>query len=144
MMRSPLLQNLINEHQFPLVDVDNIDALLRSHEHVVLFFSENPKHFPESNDVAVILPELIKAFEARIVAGIVDETAERQLHKRYAFNKWPALVFLRRGEYLGVITGMQNWSEFQTEFERLLSGPVSQPPSFGIPIQVNSSNECGS
>lgn len=144
MMRSPLIQNLIDEHRYSLISADNVDGFLQEHEHVVLFFTENPKHFPESNDVAVILPELIKACGGQVVAAVVDESAERALHKRYAFNKWPALVFLRQAEYLGVITGIQNWSEFKAEFERLLAGPTSQPPGFSIPIQVEAAGSCGS
>jgi hydrogenase-1 operon protein HyaE len=144
MMRSPLIQNLIDEHNCELITEDNVDDFLQQHEHVVLFFTENPKHFPESNDVAVILPELIKAFDGVVVAAVVDESAERALHKRYAFSKWPVLVFLRRSEYLGVITGMQNWSEFKAEFERLLAGPVRQPPSFSIPVEVESAGNCSS
>jgi hydrogenase-1 operon protein HyaE len=144
MMRSPLIQNLIDEHNCALITEDSADDFLRQHEHVVLFFTENPKHFPESNDVAVILPELIKSFTGQVVAAVVDESAERALHRRYAFNKWPALVFLRRSEYLGVISGMQNWQEFKHEFERLLAGPVSQPPSFTIPLQVESAGNCSS
>jgi hydrogenase-1 operon protein HyaE len=137
-MRSPLIQNLIDNHSYELITEDNVDDFVQQHEHVVLFFTENPKQFPESNDVAVILPELIKTCGGQVIVGVVDESAERALSKRYAFNKWPALVFLRRGEYLGVITGMQNWQEFNSEFNRILTGPVSQPPNFNIPLQVES------
>lgn len=143
-MRSPLIQNLIDVHNCELITEDNVDGFLQQHEHVVLFFTENPKHFPESNDVAVILPELIKTLDGQVVAAVVDENSERALLKRYAFNKWPALVFLRRGEYLGVITGMQNWQEFNSEFKRLLTGPISQPPNFNIPLQVESAGNCSS
>lgn len=139
-MRSPLIQKLIDKHKYELITEDNVDDYLLQHEHVVLFFTENPKHFPESNDVAVVLPELIKPRDGHVVAAVVDESAERSLLKRYAFNKWPALVFLRRGEYLGVITGMQNWQEFNGEFNRILTGPVIQPPNYNIPLQVESAS----
>jgi hydrogenase-1 operon protein HyaE len=134
MMRSPLLQALMDEHQYPLLTEDNVDEFLQDHDDVVLFFSENPKHFPEANDVAVILPQLVAQFGDRLTPGVVDEAAERALHKRYGFNKWPALVFLRRGDYIGVITGMQNWAEFQAEFERMLAANPGRAPEFAIPV----------
>jgi hydrogenase-1 operon protein HyaE len=134
MMRSPLIQALIDEHHYTLLTEDNVESLLQAHEEVVLFFTENPRHFPESNDVAVILPELMRQFGHRLTAAVVDESMERLLHKQYACNKWPALVFLRRGEYLGVITGMQNWSDFTGEIERILAATPGKVPDFTIPV----------
>jgi hydrogenase-1 operon protein HyaE len=133
-MRSPLIQALIDEHHYTLLTEDNIEAFLQTNEDAVLFFSENPKQFPESNDVAVILPELMRQFGHRLTAAVVDESAERSLHKRYVFNKWPALVFLRRGEYLGVITGMQNWSDFMGEIERILAAAPVKASELELPV----------
>jgi hydrogenase-1 operon protein HyaE len=134
MMRSPLIQALLDKQGYALLTEDNVDEFLRSHEDVVLLFTENPQHFPESNDVAVVLPELMQCFGGRLTAAVVAESAERSLHRRYAFNKWPALVFLRRGQYLGVIEGMQNWAEFSAEMERILAGTPGKAPEFTIPV----------
>lgn len=134
MMRSPLIQELIDTQHYTLLTAENADAFLAAHDDVVLFFTEEPKNFPESNDVAVILPELLKAFAGRLTAAVVDASAERALHQRYAFNKWPALVFLRRGEYLGVIIGIHDWATFNYEFERVLASTPSKAPAFTIPV----------
>ena len=134
MMRSPLIQDLIDTHHYTVITQDNIESFTTAHDDVVLFFTEEPKNFPESNDVAVILPELLKAFAGRLTAAVVDTSVERALHQRYAFTKWPALVFLRRGEYLGVITGMRDWSEFQREFDRVLAATPGKAPAFTIPV----------
>ncbi len=136
-MRSPLIQQLVDIHQFDVVTEDTLDAFVQGHKDVVLFFTENPKHFPESNDVAVILPELLTQYQGRLTAALVAADSERVLHKRYGFNAWPALVFLRDGEYVGVITGMQNWSEFKLEFDRMLHSAPRTPPSFTIPVLVS-------
>lgn len=134
MMRSPLIQALVDEYHYMLVTEDNIHEFLQAHENVVLLFTENPQHFPESNDVAVILPELMAQYGGRLTAAVVAGSAERALQKRYGFNRWPALVFLRHGEYLGVITGMQNWSEFGREIERILAITPGKAPLTEIPI----------
>lgn len=141
-MRSPLIQTLIDKHQYPLLTIENAYEFIDSHEHVVLFFTENPKQFPESNDVAVILPELMSAFHDRLAVAVVDEKAEKKLQQQYMFSKWPALVFLRKGEYMGAITGMQNWSDYQAEFERLLSDENQPLPQNQLPVITDSSGGC--
>jgi hydrogenase-1 operon protein HyaE len=142
MTRSPLIQALIDKHHYVLVTEQNIDSFLQSHDEVVLFFTENPNHFPESNDVAVILPEIVKQYQQRLTVAVVDEQSERALQKRYAFNKWPALVFLRRGEYLGAITGMQNWSDFTGEFQRLLAATPGKASALTLPLVIDSTSGC--
>lgn len=142
MMRSPLIQALVDKHHYTLVTQANIDNFSKTHRDVVLFFSENPKHFPESNDVAVILPELAKQYEERLAIAIVDEQSERKLQQRFAFTKWPALVFLRQGEYLGVITGMQTWSDFSREFQRLLASTPTKTANQQLPVILDSNGAC--
>jgi hydrogenase-1 operon protein HyaE len=137
-MRSPLIQALVDDHHYELLNETNIDDFLDRHDEVVLFFTENPQRFPESNDVAVILPQLIKQFGGRITAAVVDGEAEQKLQGRYGFTTWPALVLLRRGEYLGVITGMQDWPVFVREVEALLAAAPVKPPAFAVPVMVES------
>jgi hydrogenase-1 operon protein HyaE len=140
-MRSPLIQALVDKHQYALLMQDNVDNFLQAHEDVVLLFTGNPKQFPESNDVAVVLPELMQLLPGRLTAAVVDESAEIALQQRYAFSKWPALVFLRRGEYLGVITGMQNWSDFNADIDRILAATPGKA-SLVMPVIAGNINGC--
>ena len=131
---SYLIDRLVDELGYPRLDTDTFDAFAAAHEHAVAFFTEDPRAFTESSDVAVILPELMRVYGHRLAAGVVDRGAERALHRRFRFRTWPALVFLRRGAYVGVITGVQDWTVFLEEFERLLAaGPVA-PPRADIPV----------
>lgn len=141
-LRSPLIQALVDEHRYELLTEQNIDAFLERHGNVVLFFSENPRQFPESNDVAVILPEVVRQYDGRLTAGVVDAEAEHRLQQRYGFTTWPALVLLRRGEYLGVITGMQDWGVYGREFKRLLTSAPTPPPIFTVPVVAESGSDC--
>ena len=141
-MRSPLIQALVDKHHYVLLTQDNVDDFLQAHEDVVLLFTNNPKQFPESNDVAVVLPELMQLFPGRLAPAVVDESAEVALQQRYTFSKWPALVFLRRGDYLGVITKMQNWSDFKTEIDRILATTSGKVPSIVMPVIAQNVNDC--
>lgn len=124
--------NKVLTSDLAVLTADNFDFFVYGHDDVVLFFSNNPALFPESHDVAVILPELLKCFIGRLQAALIDTSIERELQARFRFSSWPPLVFLRRGEYLGSITGIQDWAGFCAEFERILALSPSQPPAFNL------------
>jgi len=127
-----LLEQLQTRHGLPLINADNYDQFVYGNETVLLFFSNDPVMFPESHDVAVILPELLKAFNSKLQAAVISSAIERELQARFRFTSWPALVFLRGGEYLGVITGIKNWQEYLVEITQILAANVSAPPGFDL------------
>lgn len=129
----PLLDRLSTELGYPLLDATGVDAFIAEPGVSVLFFTEDPARFAETLDVAVVLPELLSAFPS-LRPAVVARSAEKALQKRYGFSRWPALVFLRDGEYLETITGIQDWSEYLQTIAGLLQAPVRRPPSIGIPV----------
>lgn len=133
-MSSPPIRRLFDDHGYPEVDLAALDELVRGPQVTVLFFTGDPKEHRETNDVAVILPELVKAFPGRLRPALVARAAEKALQARYGLRRWPALVFLREQGYLGAITGVQNWSEYLDEIQRLLQAEPTAPPGFGIPV----------
>ena len=135
-MYSPLVQSMLETHDYPVVSLDSLDAFCEANEIVVLFFTELMKPVPETADVAVILPEIEKAFGGRFAVGVVAWEAQRDLQLRFRFTKYPALVFLTGGEYLGAIQGVLDWADYTAEVERILSADVSEPPPFALPGQA--------
>ncbi len=95
----------------------------------VLFFADDPKRVPETWDVAVVLPEILRASPEPLRVGLLDPAGARQLAARYGVIHWPSLVFLRDGAYLGVIERMRDWDEYGMEIPRILALPPSSPPS---------------
>lgn len=122
--RHPLLERLVRDCGVPEVDAASVDAFLGRGGDAVLFFSEDPNQYPESGDVAVVLPELLAAFPGRLRAAFVARASERELQKRYGFARWPALVFLRAGDYVGAITGIHDWDDYLEKVESLLAAPT--------------------
>lgn len=131
-MSSLLLEQLQTRHALPLLDANNFDHFIYGNDTVMLFFSNDPVMFPESHDVAVILPELLKAFSSRLQVAVIGKAIERELQARFHFSSWPSLVFLRGGEYLGVITGIKNWQEYLAQITQILAAEVTQPPGFDL------------
>lgn len=133
-MPSTLIRIMLEKHAYPVLDEESIDDFLGCHDEVVLFFSENPQQFPESDDLAVILPELVKAFAGRLSAALISQGSQHRLQARYGFGGWPALVFLRRGELLGCITQLRNWEDYLREIRQLMDAQPIKSPRIKIPV----------
>lgn len=131
-INSPLLEQLQTRYGLPLLDADNYDLFVYGNRNVLLFFCNDPNLFPESNDVAVILPELLKTFSGQLQAAVISKSIERELQARFRFTRWPSLVFLQNGDYLGVITGVHDWQDYRQETARLLATTPNQPPRFDL------------
>lgn len=133
-MPSPLIDRLTDTLGYPRVTAKTLDAVLQSAEITVLFFTEDPATTPEANDVAVVLPELVRHFGGRIAPAVVAREDERALQSLYSFNLWPTLVFLRKDQYLGAISKIQDWTDYLEQIQGFLdTGPV-RPPAPRIPI----------
>ncbi|MCW8946920.1 MAG: hydrogenase-1 expression HyaE [Sedimenticola sp.] len=134
MMSSELIRQMIEQNSYPVLTESTLEAFLKLNEHSVLFFTEDPKQYPESNDVAVILPELATYFKGRFQVAVIDREVEHRLHRRFPFDSWPALVFMQRGNYLGAITRVQDWLDYLREIERLLNAAPLHIRDVGFPV----------
>lgn len=132
-MFSPLLQSIIERHCFDVVSHEDLDDYAKDRQFVVLFFAGDADRLGESNDVAVVLPELHKAFRGLFTPAVVARESERELQRKYRFNAFPSLVFLRRGEYLGTIQRIQDWADYIREIGEILTSEPSAPPPFKFP-----------
>ncbi|KAB1083007.1 hydrogenase-1 expression HyaE [Neorhizobium galegae] len=129
-MFSPLLDGIIARSNYPVVGLENYLEFAEAHEFSVLFFPGDWQRLGESNDVAVVLPELALAFQKVFQPAVVAELSDHKLQAVYRFRAFPALVFLRRGKYLGVITRVLDWDDYLHETARILSLEASDPPPY--------------
>ena len=130
---TPLVDRLSEELNYPLLNVTNIDEFLAQNEHSVLFFTEDANRFAETNDVAVVLPELLQVF-VDLIPAVIARDDEKKLQSRYGFMSWPALVFMRGDKYLDAITGIQDWGEYLEQINKIISSETSRPKAIGIPV----------
>jgi hydrogenase-1 operon protein HyaE len=135
LMAYPLVEQMFSRHGCTQVKADDIDTFLARPGHALLVFTEDPMRFKETLDLAVIVPQLQQAFPGRFTTGVLLPEAARQVQRRYGFNRWPALVMLKDGQYVGVIDGLRNWDEYLAEMQALLSAAPSRPPTVGIPVR---------
>jgi hydrogenase-1 operon protein HyaE len=138
----PLMQRLVSQHGARWVRDTPADAFLAEAGDCVLFIAGDPVRFPECLDVAVVLPELQRAFPGRFRIAVAEADCENALAKRYGVTRRPALVFLRGGQYVAVVEGMLDWDDYVREVARALALPVSRVPGIGIPLVAASSGAC--
>jgi len=132
----PLIDRLLTEFGYPEVTLTNHDDFVTEPGMNVVFFPGDPKTVRDATDVAVVLPELVQTFAGQLRPGVVTDIRGdgAQLQKRYGFRAWPALVFVRSGEYVGAIAQIQNWTEYLEEISQLLLAPPRRPPGFSVPV----------
>ena len=132
----PLLARLSDGFGFRTLDATDVDTLAAGSGHVLLVFTEDPERYRETLDLAVIVPELAREFSGRFAVAVLLPESARAIAPRYGFRRWPAMVLLRDGDYVGAIDGVRDWSEYRLELARLLEAPTSRPPTIGIAVKA--------
>ena len=138
----PLVTRLLATTAGVEVRPADIEAFEAAEGDAVLFFGGDPVRFPEALDVAVVLPELLAATGRRMRVGVVPRDAEDAVARRYAVQRWPSLVFLRDGGYLGTLTGMQDWDVYVDALRTLLAGTPGRRPAPTIAIHAANAPAC--
>ena len=89
----------------------------------------------ETMDAIVIAPELAKSCQLIKNKAVICPPHARKLSAIYGFKRWPAMVFVRDGAYLGAVDGLRLWSQLVAEVDEIIQRSPSFPPSIGIPVK---------
>lgn len=131
-----LLARLNAQSRIVLLGSAGLELFITAVGDGMVLFTQEPDQQPETWDVAVILPEVLKLTGDRLRAAIISPELARKEKVRFGITRWPALVFVRDGGYVGAIEGMRNWDEYTREIAEMLNKPVGRAPSVGIPVMV--------
>lgn len=132
----PLIERLAAVTGAAVVEPASVEAFEAAPGDAVLYFGGDPVRFPEALDVAVVLPEL-RASVGALRVGIVPRDAEDALARRYAVQRWPSLVFLRSGGYLGTLSGMKDWDDYLREVRDVMARTPGRRPLPTIAIHAD-------
>lgn len=138
----PLIERLFHEPGCRNVSADGFEAYINQSGETVLFFTEDPLRYRETLDFAVIVPQIAKACVRAFRVGVLLPKLANQMAARFAVQRWPALVFLRGGEFVGVIEGLRDWEEFVTIANQLLAGPARLASARVIPVNAGDAPAC--
>lgn len=135
-MSHPLIDRLLTELDYPELSLVNYDEFVAEPGMNVLFFPGDPNTVKDATDVAVVLPELVKAFDGQLRPGVVTDVFGdgKVLKRQFGFSEYPSLVFVRSGEYVGTITRIQDWGDYLDKISDLLVAAPKRPPGFTIPV----------
>ena len=130
----PLLERLVGLCGAAVLEPGGFDAWAGEPGTALLVFTEDPVLYRETLDLAVIVPELAQVLPGGFRTGVLLPAAARALAPRYGFRRWPALVLLKDGHYVGAIDGLREWQVYLEELARLLASEPTRPPSVGIAV----------
>lgn len=138
---SPLIDRLVSAHGATWLTADNVADWAAAGGDRVILLAGDPVRFPEALDVAVVLPELRQHFAQRFAVGVATREHEDAIAKRYGSIRWPALVFVRDGQYVTVLSGMLDWDVYVERVAEALAMPASRAPTIGIPVRNGSASD---
>jgi len=130
----PLVMRLARDFGAAWVDETTVAAWSAGGGDRVVLLAGDPVRFPEGQDVAAVLPELMKSFPNRFQIAVVPRDHEDAVARRYGSQRWPTLLFFRDGQYVTAIAGMQDWDVYLSGVAAALTMPPSRPPTIGIPV----------
>lgn len=135
-MASRSISSVFSRHGLPTVGVAEIDQFLAAAETAgavpVLLFAGDSQRWPEAVDVAVVLPELIEAFQGRLQGAVIAAEAELALAPRFNVQVYPSLVLWRGGRVLDVIPKIRDWSVYVDRITGLLDGIIKAATSAAV------------
>lgn len=132
-MFSPLIESIIERENLPVVTSETLGDFAQGNGDTILFVTGDWSRHVEVNDVAVILPEILKASNGALKAAVLGRDSERKIQTTYRFSKFPSLIFLRDGEYLGTIQKVLDWQDYITEINTILAGDPKPAPVYQFP-----------
>jgi len=118
----PLLQALVERHGLPVVDDATIEGFFASNgRHALLLFSGVGAPRPETSDVAVLFPELLKMFSGHLRGALVAPEAEAALKTRFQVFVFPSLVVTRDGQPVAVLPKILDWADYREKIAQALA-----------------------
>lgn len=121
-------------HGYRRLDLAGFEPYLDRPGTSLVLFAEDPLRVPETWDLAVILVDVVKRIQQSLNVALLPPDTAVPLAGRYGISRWPTLVVLRDGGYVGAIEGMQDWTVLRRRLDELLVAPVRRLPGIGIAV----------
>ncbi len=109
-----------------LIDAAGLGAFLERAGPNVLFFAADSSKRPETDDLAVIVPELQKTFANAFRVGLVRGEAIEALKSRFDVRALPCLVLLHGAMPHAALSRLQNWADYRAKFAAFLDAPSQE------------------
>ncbi len=122
---------LLAGERYQRVTVGGLREYLAGGDVSLLLLPGDPSAIPESHDVIIIFPEIVRLLAPPPRPGVVARADEALLLSRIGMTRTPALAFFRNLRFLGGIDRLRNWAEYSAEIGEILkSEGTPLPDSF--------------
>ncbi len=121
-MTHPLISRLTTEIGWPsLSHIGDVTEFTGRQGVHCLFVPGDPAKNLETTDAAVILPEIVQAFQGRFDCAVVEEAIDYQVREAAGVFKTPLLIFFRDGAQIGTIPKVRDWDDYLGRVAHILS-----------------------
>ncbi len=118
----PLIARLETEFGWPrLAHAHDLAEFLGRPGLHCLFVPGDARRNLETADAAVILPELVQAFQRAFDCAVVDDAIEAHVRETTRALKTPGLLFFRGTAFLGAVEKVRDWPDYLTRISHILS-----------------------
>ncbi len=119
--KHPVFCRLFEKEGFEWLGEDKWDAFLKVEGFKMAIFSEDPNAKRVTLDIAVIAPELKRAFAGTLVKTIFTPFVKsRAMASRYGITGLPAVALFRDDVYLGAVQGLKDWNTYCAELSEIV------------------------
>jgi hydrogenase-1 operon protein HyaE len=120
-MTHPLIARLTDQFGWPrLSTLEEVAAFTGRPGVHCLFVPGDPLRNLETTDAAVILPEIVLAFQGRFDCAVVADAIERDVREAAGVYKTPLMIFYRDGEQVGAIPKVRDWDNYLARTAHIL------------------------
>jgi len=117
----PLFSRLFHQEGFSWIDEDEVEAFLHTPGFKMVIFAEDPNAKRVTVDIAVIAPELKKAFAGILVKTVFARFDKaRAIASRWGITGLPAVALFRDDVYLGATQGLKDWNTYCRELSEIV------------------------
>lgn len=121
-MSRAVLDHLTGPCGCPLLDQAGAESFLSDPSPALLLFLGDVEQRRESVDVAIVMRELIAAYQGRLRVGLVRRDAEAALKPRFGIKQIPSVVAVAKGETQALLPNILDWSAYRDAVDALLAG----------------------
>ena len=112
MASHPVFKRLFGEAGFQWLTSQELENFIAQDGLKMLVFADDPNERKTTLDIAVIAPELKKAFNGALTATAwADFKESRSMAARWGLRSMPVVAIFRNKDLLGAVQGLKPWDE---------------------------------
>ncbi len=119
---SPIFKRLFEQAGFLLIKTGDLENFLNTEGLKLLVFADDPNERKITMDIAVIAPEIKKAFgDTLSLAAWANFKEARSMAARWGLRSLPAVAVFSHKDLLGAVQGLKTWGEYCSLLSEILT-----------------------